>query len=251
MKVQYASDLHLEFESNRDFLKANPLQPVGDILILAGDICLLNSLGQHHRFFDYVSSNWKYCYWVPGNHEYYYANVADYSDSFCEAIRNNVYLVNNYSVIHDEITFIFSTLWSYVSQLNEKILSSNVSDFHVIQYQNRRLTVADFNRLHHKAVAFMEEAFINSPGKTIVTTHHVPTLKNYPPEYLNSAINNAFVSDLDELILSSNAKFWIYGHHHCNIPPFNIGNTSLVTNQLGYVKHGEQKGFYTAAVLPV
>ena len=33
LKIQYASDLHLEFSQNWEFIKANPLLPVGDVLV--------------------------------------------------------------------------------------------------------------------------------------------------------------------------------------------------------------------------
>lgn len=37
MKIQFVSDLHLEFNENRVWLENHPLEVTGDILLIAGD----------------------------------------------------------------------------------------------------------------------------------------------------------------------------------------------------------------------
>ena len=86
-------------------------------------------------------------------------------------------------------------------------------------------------------------------GKTVVVTHHVPTFLNYPEQYKQSSINQAFGVELSDLIEASNVNAWIYGHHHANIPRFKIGNTEMLTNQLGYVKYGEHSLYSSEKVL--
>ena len=74
MKIQYASDLHLEFDENSSFLKHNPLIPMGEVLVLVlvGDIGYIGDENySKHPFWDWVSDNFERCIVIPGNHEFY------------------------------------------------------------------------------------------------------------------------------------------------------------------------------------
>ena len=92
MKIQYASDLHLEFLENTTFLKNNPLRVTGDILILAGDIAYWKENGyEEHPFWDWVSQNYKQVIVIPGNHEFYmYYDVATIGNGVEIPTRENV-----------------------------------------------------------------------------------------------------------------------------------------------------------------
>lgn len=244
MKIQYCSDLHLEFKENKKHLHSNPIIPTGEILLLAGDIVPFAVMDKHNDFFDFVADNFEQVYWIPGNHEYYYFDLASKNSSFHEKIRSNVSLINNVSVIESDVKFIFSTLWSKISPVNMRPIQQGMSDFKVIKRNGQIFNPHDFNELHEASLHFIEREIQNlNSGKVIVVTHHVPTFMNYPNEYKGSDFNEAFAVELFDLIEKAAVDYWLYGHNHRNQPDFDINGTRVITNQLGYVKYGENQQF--------
>lgn len=251
MNIQYCSDLHLEFPDNKQFVLDNPIEPKADILILAGDIMPFTSIDEHNDFLDYISRNFKMTFWIPGNHEYYYYRMGD-STFLDTKIRENIFLVNNCIKEISGVNLIFSTLWSNISEARRWLIQLSLSDFKVIRCKDGVFNVDDYNALHQESVEFLQKALKEkSNNKTVVVTHHAPTFINYPEKYANSKINEAFATNLNALIEDSNVDYWIYGHHHSNVGDFQIGNTKLITNQLGYVKYNENIGYNNKAFLTI
>jgi len=250
MTIQYCSDLHLEFPENKRFLEGNPLVPTGEILLLAGDILPIALHKKQTDFIDFVADHFEAVYWVPGNHEYYQYDLGKQDNPLLEKLRNNVWLVNNQCITYKNVNLICSTLWSNINPLNSWDLDRSISDFYAIRWNGKKFTTQEFNQLHLTAKTFVANALTEHKEQTnIVVTHHVPTLCNYPRQYLNSPLNEAFAVELHDFIYDSSAAYWIYGHHHNNTPAFTIGYTSMLTNQLGYVQQNEQAGFLNNACI--
>lgn len=244
LKIQYASDLHIEFPENKKFLNQFPLEAVGDILVLAGDVVPFNIMEKHHDFFNYLSDNFEATYWLPGNHEYYHFDAALKCGELFEKVRDNVFLVNNLSVKHENVQLIFSTLWSKISLAHEKQIEYSMNDFRLIKFNKQPFTAKVYNALHEDCLSFLQSSLSeNYLQKTLVFTHHCPTFQNYPKQYKGDILNEAFAVELFDLIESSKIDYWVYGHHHTNISEFNINNTKMITNQLGYLQQHEHRLF--------
>ncbi len=249
MKIQYASDLHIEFPENKAFLKTNPLKPVGDILVLAGDIVPFAVFDKHDGFFQYLSDNFQNTYWIAGNHEYYYFDLAKRRGVFHEKIKENVHLLNNSIVTNGKVELLFTTLWSDISPANQWRIFNSMNDFRLIKHQKDGFSIELYNQLHSECLQFLQDSFASSEAeKKVVISHHVPTFLNYPEAYKGDALNEAFGVELFNFIEQNQPDLWVYGHTHGNISDFTIGKTRLVTNQLGYVQYGEHKQFNSGKV---
>lgn len=254
MKIQYASDLHLEFGENSKWLKSNPLLPSADILVLAGDIGYLGDANYTtHSFWDKVSAEFKQVIVVPGNHELYkFFDINELHEGWSQEIRSNVHAYYNSLIpIGEETDLIVSTLWAKIPPGEEYITEHCVSDFKRIRNGECRLSAERFNEEHLKCFDFIEKTVAESKAKNIVVaTHHVPSFTLMSEEFKNSSINGAFTSELGSYIASSRINYWIYGHSHRNIEA-TIGNTQCVSNQLGYVFQDEHHSFRRDAVIEI
>lgn len=245
MKIQYASDLHLEFADNWRWLKEHPLEVKGDILLLAGDIGYLgDEKYSSHPFWDWASDNFQQVIACIGNHEFYkYFDVATLPDGYCMEIRQNVHSYYN-GVIHvGDTDIIVSTLWAKIALKDAYVTEHMINDFRRILYNGDIMTFADFNKEHARCLDFIKKAVSESRAShKVVLTHHVPSFQMQCERFKGSKANGAFIVELQDYIQSGDIDAWIYGHSHYN-KDVKIGNTWCLSNQLGYVFHNEHQAF--------
>lgn len=241
MKIQYASDLHLELAPNARYIKSNPLEVAGDVLVLAGDICnLCTAEPQCAEFWEWASANYREVIIVPGNHEYFHDyDLLAHGNSWSREILPNVHYHQNSVVRIDNVDFILTTLWSHIDPEAERIIHSGMPDFRQILHNGERLTPSAFNAEHERSLAFIKRSVAESTAEHIViVTHHLPSYAVVAPKYKDSMLNSAFATELSDYIANSRIDAWIFGHSHAN-EDATIGNTLLLSNQLGYVYHRE------------
>lgn len=141
IRIQYVSDLHLEFPQNRQWIEKHPLEVTGDILLIAGDTAYLdlpdskNDTYSTYQFWDWASNHYNQVIMCLGNHDFYgYYDLHTMPNGFCKQIRHNIHAYYN-SVVHlDGIDIIVSTLWSKIEPYDAFLTERNVSDFYRIMY---------------------------------------------------------------------------------------------------------------------
>lgn len=255
MKIQIASDLHLEFSENRRWLEEYKLIPKGEVLILAGDIVVLKYKDKAEKFYEYVRANFKQIISLFGNHEFYHGEIDFAYPVYFKKLNENHLLINNKSFVYKKVKFICSTLWSAIPDKDRMEIENRMNDYHLI-YQNKHdkipITVAHTNSFHKKSLRFIEEELQKKfGGKTVVVTHHLPSPTSNVKKFLHSPLNAAYVNDLDLLIKKNqHISAWIHGHSH-EFNEVKIGKVLLARNPLGYVGDGEQRDFRRDYVIEV
>ena len=107
MKIQYMSDLHMEFQENSRYLKNNELPVTGDVLVLAGDIFYLkDKTAPVMNFWKWAFKNYCQVLIVPGNHEYYnFSDVMERGFQWKWMLRKTYHQEHSIYYIKYTITF--------------------------------------------------------------------------------------------------------------------------------------------------
>ena len=225
MNVKVLSDLHLEF---------GPYEELGsgDVLVLAGDICVIDDIKHnvmlHDRylqfFFDCVD-NYNRVYYVVGNHEYYFGDLKTSLTELSEFLPTGVILLNNSKDEHEGWTFVGSTLWSNFNGADTvQMLDAQYSmnDYNLIKYGRTKCVPGDILNLHDTTMDYLESV-VQDSEKVFVVTHHAPSLQSIVSSRTDK-LRYAYSSDLEEFIRSyPNIAVWAHGHTHDSVD-YNVGN---------------------------
>lgn len=94
---------------------------------------------------------------------------------------------------------------------------------------------------HEKMVDYINIVTQYKSKKYVVVTHHAPSSESIAEWYKHDTLmNGAFYSDLSEFILDRpQIALWTHGHMH-NQSDYRIGDTRVVCNPRGYIKHEQR-----------
>lgn len=247
MRIHLISDLHMEFGREPELHT-----PDCDLVVLAGDI--------HGGARGVTWAAQKFgrtpVVYVPGNHEFYRGIRTEVlHDMNVASVGTNVMVLNNRTANIDGVRFIGATLWTdydlwgdpeQFMQVAERgmndhrwIMNTDCSKFMPIDARSEHMISREY--ILHR----LEEPF---DGKTVVVTHHAPSMFSVHRRYKQDRLTAAFASNLDTLISMYQPVLWLHGHMH-DACDYNIGMTNVVCNPMGYPSEQGQNGFCKDLVL--
>ncbi|MFO6419250.1 metallophosphoesterase [Hylemonella sp. W303a] len=247
MKIQLASDLHLEIlvkvsGGNDSLLHLQTIiQPVpnADVLVLAGDI---------HRGIQAVNvfRDWPVpVIYVAGNHEFYAQKWEETRLKLRQACKEaGIHFLDDDELVLGGVRFLGSTLWTDFRQrglTQEQSMregGQHMTDYYRIETDTGLLTPQQTLDAHLSSRSWLEVELAKPfEGKTVVITHHAPHPLSVHRRFVGDALNGCFVSDLTPLLFQ--ADLWLHGHCHDNFD-YQVGSCRVVSNPTGYIQNGPE-----------
>ena len=239
MNITVMSDLHLEFR--KDYYME---VPGGDVLVLAGDICVASEYDLYHDFFLQCVAKYNKVFYVIGNHENYEGDISGTIDILTWNLPAGITLLHNTSEHYRGVNFVGATLWSNFDNMNINVMEEArkyMNDYHAINKEGAPLRPEDTLLEHLGTREWFERRVPTLDGPVFMITHHAPSAQSVQGRY--KAMEHCYSTDMESFIKSNpNIVGWAHGHiHHNN--DYMIGNCRVVSNPGGYHKMEENSTF--------
>lgn len=228
-KFEIVSDLHLDhFQGSGDkgleFLENLFKNPHAPNLLIAGDLGFQNDFYTSY-FFTLVKRKYDKIVCVLGNHDYWNYSLNAPKIWKQRYQKDNIFILEKESLLVENVNIFGTTLWSKLDPLNVPAICSMVKDFKLIEEFS---DCQNYYKAYEESLTALK-MFCKKP--CLIITHHSPIFLNN--RHKNSILESAFCNSLENLVLESNIKAWIFGHVHEKVDTF-IGKTHLVNNSFGY-----------------
>lgn len=239
MKIQIASDLHLEHLA-RSFPGETLIRPAhqADVLVLAGDVAQASNAIA-------LFGNWPVpVLYVLGNHEAYGGCMESVREELTAASRGtSVRVLEREVADFGGVRFLGCTLWTDYrlrSNRTQRQLMEHaglrINDHRLIRTRSGELFSPEHALRDHEISRTWLASELSRfyDGKTVVITHHAPHPLSVHPRYAGDPTNAAFASDLTELLQL--ADIWLHGHVHDSFD-YKVAGCRVVANPRGYVRN--------------
>lgn len=234
MKIQFFSDIHLEFGT------FDGTETDADVIVAAGDI------GVGLQGIEWLIALDKPAIYVAGNHEYYGGDIVHTRVAIAELTASTkVRFLENEAVEISGVRFLGATLWTDYLDGDDQVMEDakrNMNDYQQIRCASRELKPEQLCDINWESRFWLARE-LNRPydGKTVVVTHHAPTMRSWPMTG-SASYSATYCNRLDDLIARYDIDLWIHGHVHAVID-YKLDETRVLCNPRGYTGYQIVKGF--------
>jgi hypothetical protein len=236
MRIQIASDLHLEM-LQRSFPDFNPVaRSDADVLVLAGDVATGADAVD-------LFAQWPVpVIYVHGNHEAYGMDYHALPGMLrARAAGSAVRYLERDMLVMGDVRFLGCCLWTDYAlngmrEVSMAMAGRCMNDHAVIRRGADGWFLPEHALAEHDAsLGWLREQLAHPfDGRTVVVTHHGVAPPSVHPRYVDDPVNAAFVSNLRSLLDA--AELWIHGHVHDSFD-YRVGHARVIANPRGYARN--------------